>query len=97
MVQGLLVVAVVAAAIFIGQTYPMLGALVAMFPTKMFAYALASDPETATEGIRGLFVGSLGSVACAAAMWFTVRYGMPIALGSGLAAWAAIAAIGKFS
>jgi len=97
MVQGLFVIIIVAVAILVGQSYPMLGGLIATFPIKMFAYAATSNPEAAAEGIWGLFVGSLGSVACASAMWFTVRYGMPVALGAGVAAWSAIALIGRFA
>ena len=97
MVQGFIVITIVAVAILVGQSYPMLGGLIAMFPVKMFTYAFAANPDGAIEGMRGLFVGSLASTACATAMWFTVNYGMPTALGAGLAAWSIIALIGRFA
>ena len=93
MLQALVVV-IVAIAVLVGQSYPILGGLIAMFPIMMFGYAAVSSPENAAGAIWGLLVGSLGSLACAAAMWFTLRYGMPIALGFGLAAWSLVALIG---
>ena len=71
MLQGMGVIAIVVVAVRVGHTYPMLGGLIAMFPLKMFAYAAASTPDAATEGVWGLFIGSLSSVACVAAMWVT--------------------------
>jgi hypothetical protein len=94
MLHAIVVIVTVGVAILVGQTYPMLGGLIAVFPIKMFVYAAASSSENAAGAIWGLLVGSFGSVACAAAMWFTLRYGMPIALGSGLAAWSLVALIG---
>ena len=95
MLNGIIVVLIVVVAIVVGQSYPMLGGLIAMFPTKMFAYAAASNPENAVEGVRGLLIGSIASTTCAISMWFTIHYGMPIALGTGIAAWTLIALIGR--
>jgi hypothetical protein len=93
--QAVIVIAIVAVAVIVGQAYPLLGALIATFPTKIFAYALASDPTNGTEAFRGLMIGSLASAACTAAMWYSLAYGLPAALGAGLAAWSAIVLIGK--
>jgi hypothetical protein len=93
--QAIIVIAIVAIAVLVGQAYPMLGALIATFPTKIFAYALASDATSSAEGLRGLMIGSLASAACTMAMWLSIQWGLPAALGAGLAAWSAVALIGK--
>lgn len=93
--QAVIVIVIVAVAVVVGQAYPMLGALIATFPTKIFAYALATDPTSGAEGFHGLMVGSLASAGCTAAMWYCLAHGLPAALGAGLAAWSAIALIGK--
>jgi hypothetical protein len=97
MVQAFLVIAVIAIAVLVGQSYPMLGALIAMFPTKIFAYSLAMSPDRAAEGVWGLLIGSLASVGCTATMWFSIRFGVPIALAAGLLAWALLALIGRLA
>lgn len=97
MLQALVVIVIVAVAVLVGQSYPIAGGLVAMFPIKMFGYAAVSSAENAAPAVWGLLVGSLGSVACAVAMWATLSYGMPIALGSGLAAWSLVALVSQVS
>jgi hypothetical protein len=62
----------------------MVGCLNAMFPLKMIASALAATQCMSVD--VGLLLGSLGSVACATAMWVTLRHGTPVAIGSDLPA-----------
>lgn len=92
MIQAVLVVVVVALAIFVGQYYPVLGGLIATFPIKIFAYAIGG---TATEvAIWGLVVGSVASSFCALAIWFSLRAGLWPALLIGLAVWLVVAVAG---
>jgi len=96
MVQALIAMAIIGIAVFLGQSNPVLGGLIAMFPVKMFIYVLASNPGNAPDGLWGVLIGSLASTVCAVAMWLTIKLGTPIALGVGLLSWSIIAGLGRF-
>jgi hypothetical protein len=96
MVQALIAMAIIGIAVFLGQSNPVLGGLIAMFPVKMFTYVLASDPGRAPEGMWGVLIGSSASTACAVVMWLTIKLGTPISLCAGLLSWSIIAFLGRF-
>lgn len=94
MMNIIIVLVTITAALLIGQVYPLLGGLIATFPIKIVGYAFGSSQNVEFD-IKGLLLGSIASLVFVIVMQLTIGYGIYRAIAIGLVAWGLVALVGS--